>query len=153
MKAQELRIGNLVNVPNKEQSPFRIDYFDENKVYQNQGFYNTEFGLVPYHPLTWDISDCAPIPLTPEILKKCGFYQLPHRTIQNSWMFNLSRDRVLSVACVGTPNEMVFLTEEVPPEVKSIIVLRNFDYDGKTHLHQLQNLYYALTGEELNFKP
>jgi len=44
---------------------------------------------------------------------------------------------------------MIFITEEEPPEVKQIIVARNFDYDGKTYVHHLMNLYHALTGEEL----
>ena len=129
MKAQELRIGNLVNVPNKEQSPFRIDYFDENKVYQNQGFYNTEFGLVPYHPLTWDISDCAPIPLTPEILEKCGF-------VSHAINYYHLGEFYISYANIG------------------LFEYRHRDtYVIFKHLHQLQNLYYALTGEELNYKP
>jgi len=95
------------------------------------------------------LTDIEPIPLTPEILEKCGFKQLPHYTVQNNWNISLGRDRVISVANVETPNEMVFINEEQPPEVKNIIVARNYDYDGYTHLHQLQNLYYALTQTEL----
>ena len=134
MKAQELRIGNLVNVPNKEQSPFRIDYFDENKVYQNQGFYNTEFGLVPYHPLTWDISDCAPIPLTPEILEKCGFEKF-----KGLWNYKLVPiGYELNLVKINGLNENEF-ENQIGESIK--------------HLHHLQNLYYALTGEELHFKP
>ena len=94
-----------------------------------------------------------PIPLTPEILEKCGFNQLPHFTVNNGYRIDIGRHRVLTVSCVGTPNEMIFLTEEQPPIVKDIICLRNYDYDGKTYLHDLQNLYYALTKQELNYTP
>jgi len=93
--------------------------------------------------------DFEPIELSPDWLERLGFKQLPHYTVGGNWLIPLGRDRVLSVACVGTPNEMIFITEEEPPEVKQIIVARNFDYDGKTYVHHLMNLYHALTGEEL----
>ena len=97
---------------------------------------------------------CKPIPLTHEVLEKCeGFYQLPHFTIQNCWIYNIQRDRFITIACVGTPNEMVFLSEEESEKVTTAIVLRNFDFDGKTYLHQLQNIIFDLTGKELQFKP
>ena len=98
---------------------------------------------------TISIDNILPIKLTPDILVKCGFEQLPHFTVQNTFFKKLGRDRVLSIACVGTPNEMVFITEEIPPEVKNIIVVRNYDYDGKTNLHELQQLYKAITKTEL----
>lgn len=91
----------------------------------------------------------APIPLTPEILEKCGFGQLPHFTVGGNWIKGIGRNRFISIACVGTPNEIVFLTEEEGKEVKAVIVLRNYDYDGRTYLHQLQNIIHAITGEEL----
>lgn len=74
-----------------------------------------------------------------------GFYQLPHFTIQNNWIKDIGRGRFISVACVGTPNEMVFITEEEGKEVKSIIVARNYDYDGKTYLHHIKALIFSLT--------
>ena len=141
MKAQELRIGNLVNVPNKEQSPFRIDYFDENKVYQNQGFYNTEFGLVPYHPLTWDISDCAPIPLTPEILEKCGLERTGNlNPIASRKFYKIGRIIIEHIA-----GDRIAVYVDSPLE--DILI------GYQDHLHQLQNLYYSLTEEEQNYKP
>jgi len=99
------------------------------------------------------LKDCTPIHLSPEVLEKCGFYQLPHFTVQNNWIKDIGRGRFISVACVGTPNEMIFLTEEVPPEVKAVIIIRNYDYDGYTYLHDLQNIVRDFTKTELNFKP
>jgi hypothetical protein len=129
IKASELRVGNWVMWENEENEywPLPIELGEEiDNAYK-------------YKPIT----------LTSEILEMCGFSQLPHFTVQNLWNKNIGRDRVISIACVGTPNEIIFLNEEQPPEVKNIIVLRNYDYDGKTYLHQLQNLYFALTGTEL----
>ena len=143
IKANELRIGNWVSIPecgivssiktiDSKRFAINIDNVD---LSPGEDIFNYESAIG--------------IPLTPEILEKCGFEQLPHFTVQNNWFKKIGRDRVVSVACVGTPNEMVFINEEVPPEVKNIIVARNYDYDGKTYLHQLQNLIFALTGEEL----
>jgi hypothetical protein len=101
----------------------------------------------------FDDANVNPIPLTKEILDKCGFNQLPHFTVQDIWQKAIGRNRVISIACVGTPNEMVFINEEEPPVVKNIIVARNFDYDGKTYLHHLQNLHYIFAGEELQYTP
>lgn len=93
--------------------------------------------------------DYDPIPLTPDILLRCGFAQMPHFTIGNIMDIKLGRSRTLSVSCVGSPNEMVFIIEEEITKVKNIIVARNYDYDGKTYLHHLQNLYTDFTTQEL----
>ena len=133
IQANELRIGN---------------WYDDNGIYK-QATPSTILEV-------WesDRAWCKPILLSHYIMKKCkGFYQLPNFTIQNSWMYNLGRDRFLSIACVGTPNEIVFLTEEQAPEVKSLIVLKNYDYDGKTYLHQIQNIIFDLSGQELKYTP
>ena len=143
IKANELRIGNVFN--REIQSQRGVNYETEFVI-------TTEcLGKIFSNDLSISLNDLSPIPLTSERLKRAGFYQLPHKTIQNNWMIKLGRDRFISVACVGTPNEMVFITEEEAPDVKNIIVARNYDYNGKTYAHQLQNLYYDLTGEELVF--
>lgn len=129
----ELRLGNYVNVPRAEQSPFRIDGFeyiskDGGKIYQNNGTYETSFGTFPFHPLTWEISDLAPIPLTPEILEKAGF---KHQDIlkkvyhKNVYLWNRFR-----IDETGT-GKYFYGQLEI------------------TSLHQLQNLYFALVGSEL----
>ena len=135
MESKEFRIGNLLK-------------YDDGTIVEVLTVSSRDI-VVKRFPQPLNISVLHPILLTPEILEKAGFYQLPHFTIGDNWIKSLGRDRFLSVASVGTPNEMVFITEEVPPEVKAIIVAKNYDYDGKTYLHNIQNLYYALTGEEL----
>jgi hypothetical protein len=70
MNANELRIGNRVNVPNKGQCPFRIDAFE----YLSEDFGKVAMGKdKDLHPATWYLSDIDPIPLTPKILEKCGW--------------------------------------------------------------------------------
>ena len=96
-----------------------------------------------------------PISLTEEWLLKFGFEKIPHFTISNSLVKSIGRNRQLSIGCVGNPNEMLFL-QEIDVDGKTIndlICLHNWDYDKELHVHQLQNLYYALTREELTIKP
>lgn len=90
-----------------------------------------------------------PVALEPGILEKMGFKGLPHFTVQNSIQKDIGRRRFISIGNAGTPNEMVFLTEEDPPKVNAVIVLRNYDYDGRTYVHHLQNLVLDLTNREL----
>lgn len=78
--------------------------------------------------------------LTPEFLAQEGFYQLPHFTVQDNWLKSIGRDRFISIGCVGTPNEIIFLTEEHPPKVDNIIVLKNYDFDGYTTPDKLKSI-------------
>ena len=133
IKHNDLMSGNFFNVPNDSQSPFRVDYFDLDKVYQKTNDYECSFfGKIAFHPLTWHISDLIPIPLTPEILEKCGFDKATDKfggylsPLHKGGRIRIDKDNLWWNGCFST-------------EVK--------------HLHQLQNLYYSLTNEELEFKP
>jgi hypothetical protein len=101
IKANELRIGNWVNIGDLSTTINHImgddDYFD-------------------------------PIPLTPEILEKCGFREYgpfsPWLTLGSfSW------------------SDPAGISYEIDEESAML--------DHIKYLHQLQNLYYAVTGEEL----
>lgn len=75
LRAEELRIGNWVNCPREDQNPFRIDLMEyvcdgHAKVGMNVHKYDTPFGLIDGHPLTWELKDLKPIPLTEKILFK-----------------------------------------------------------------------------------
>lgn len=142
MEAKELRKGNYV------QDVVSGEWMIIDEIGENIGAVIINRDKYPL-PEGWQM---GPIPLTPEILEKAGFYQLPHFTVNNGWHLDIGRDRVITVACVGTPNEMIFLCEEDKPKVKNINVLRNFDYDGKTYLHQLQNIVHSITSKELKIE-
>jgi hypothetical protein len=74
-----------------------------------------------------------PIPLTPEILEKCGF--------ENNGFYCTHSDPYMEIS---------------PSATGFILSVNCSEYEiGETfnHLHQLQNLYFALTGEELNYSP
>lgn len=135
MKANELRIGNLVNVPREDQSPFRIDAFEHlSSTYIKVKMIHPEFGD-KMHPLTWYDEDLTPIQLTEEWLLKFGFEKIE----DTSWYFEYRIDK------------------------KNII---SFDKDHKEYsyfnlssrlcqlkyVHQLQNIYFSLTQQELKIK-
>ena len=74
------------------------------------------------------IEDYKPIPLTPEILIKSGFKSNPTM----GGMFWVKRNRT-KIQLRTTETGYVEYLHSAPCD----------------HLHQLQNIYYALTGEEL----
>lgn len=77
-----------------------------------------------------------PIPLTPEILEKAGFvkYQYGGNNQFEGYKVRWSKDSIYG-----------FLTSD------NIFALLGFErrHQNIKYLHQLQNLYFALTGEEL----
>jgi hypothetical protein len=125
MKANELRIGNWVDVNGKfckveSISHDGINYTDETDHYEDQS----------YNYILW-CSIFDPIPLTHEILKKAGFV-----SFEDGW-YGLTPFRK---GYMWTWN----------------IYDRHLQWNGNIvpcqYLHQLQNLYFALTGEELNIE-
>lgn len=84
-----------------------------------------------YHTFT---KDCFPIPLTADLLEYCGFKQQP-----DQWDKKLEAegmDEALPVLRYKTGNKSWYLNDfKIPAQ--------------PLYVHQLQNLYYALTGQEL----
>jgi hypothetical protein len=128
MKANELRIGNYVNVPNSKQCPFRIDAFEHCSEKFIKVAQEVKLNGFEVHPLTWYGGDLEPIPLTEEWLVKFGFETNDVRYWQIS-SFRLHINRY---------GEWIFKVETFEQEIK--------------YVHQLQNLYFALIGEELTIK-
>jgi hypothetical protein len=136
MKANELRIGNYVNVPNSEQCPFRIDDFEcltyeFIKVGQKQIINGKEV-----HPFTWYGKDLQPIPLTEEWLIKFGFsreVKVGSEMGTDGVEFRVYHFDVLTFNTNHGWWYKVQRINDTPLE----------------YVHQLQNLYFALTGEEL----
>lgn len=118
IKANELRLGNWLI--DKDGKLFKVTSIDDGSC---DGWINgvSEFRILAH---------LNPIPLTPEILEKCGFF---------------------------TPNgynESVKYKRNVMLDLhRGKILLRDNRLIELTTLHQLQNLHFALTGEELIYKP
>lgn len=114
--ANELRIGNWVNyldINGLNPAQIEIDDFINLKEDGEKNF--------PF----------SPIPLTPEILEKCGaiVYEFDNG-LGNQYRI---KDRLF-----------VIRDGDIVDYGSSVII---------KHLHQLQNLYWCLTGTELNYTP
>lgn len=121
IKANELRIGNLVL---SSGYPLRIDSI-------GKWYVTADVGMLTY---MYEIIE--PIPLTPEILGKAGLSEIGR--------IRLADRRFLEIDPRLDTNR-VFLTElNTHSYIDTILLPIEIEY-----LHQLQNLYFALTGEEL----
>lgn len=137
MKNTDLRIGNYVNVPIKEQCPFRIDAFE----YCSEQFIKVaqeiEISGTQVHPLTWYGGDLEPIPLTEEWLLKFGF----EKNFNNFYEKLINKDED---DFIGKLTDYFFAYYIDKKDNYPLIYIK--------YVHQLQNLYFALTGEELTIK-
>lgn len=135
IQPQELRMGNIVY--NRHNDPIEVDWKDLHNMCQPR----------------MDGHGYTGIPLTPEWLERMGFIHNPIVLLSRQYLIKLGRDRMLSVSDAGTPNEILFIQEVDGEKVTDLVCIHNFDYDGKLHVHQLQNLYHTITGNELEVKP
>jgi hypothetical protein len=96
-------------------------------------------------PFTWQevkyLHVFEPIILTPEILEKCGY----------EW------EDIVTKSDGGTEKALVKGFVMMLPTVSGTWYAAPFGYPlhpmRTIFLHQLQNLFFALCGEELNYKP
>jgi hypothetical protein len=143
MEAKELRIGNWVQPIEPLADAFN-GYRQVTTVYENRG-------TVEYHyPLAW----FEPIPLTEELLLKCGFVK---DNIGGYWIELPSlkqQFKTLTIAwCNDSPDHKwyAFFRDGKRDDDRNndavVCLMRNMNY-----LHQLQNLYFTLTGQELNIE-
>lgn len=136
IKANELRIGNLVVHDSLDQGEriVRVVQIRE-KDFIAEGD--------EVFPTSKEHGEMEGIPLTPEILEKCGFARYENGTIKGY--------RLL----VNKPDEDYF---QISGSLKGWHLRIGIDwvyphpYKPFLYIHQLLNLYYALTGEELEVK-
>ncbi len=129
IQANELRIGNWVF--DKEAKKYTtITCIEESRV-------STKDGVLPYTPY----EEIQPIPLTPEILEKAGF--VLDKTNGTYWL-NLAHNYLELLPASGHWYPTYAECPEFSHLTEQRVSLNLIDY-----LHQLQNLYFAITGEEL----
>jgi hypothetical protein len=86
--------------------------------------------------------------ITKDNLIDIGFNEIPHYTVSGSLIYPLGRHRHLSVACVGSPNEMLFISESDHQDEKhitDIICLHNYDYDGYLTIKKILDIINSIT--------
>lgn len=132
MKSNDLRIGNYVTY-NPEAvdegtliTPLLVTAIDDDAgVILNDGFQNV-----------YDFDEILPIPLTPELLQAAGFSKA------GDWDYELQRLCLHDMLSGRDKDWEVYLKAG-----NDAVYVTNIKY-----LHQLQNLYYSLTGTELELK-
>lgn len=125
MDAKDLRIGNWVYVKGSKKTTSVTDLITDCSTMAN-GFLC--FG--------YQGDQVIPIPLTEEILLKCGFiHGRVYFTGDTGWK---KSGETFSIQLVDKGEYFSFHSAQFNLRV--------------IHLHQLQNLYYALTGEELTIE-
>ena len=126
MEIRELRIGNYVRFYPKNDLIFTVKCL-------NETFAEIEYidkdGTI--YNSSVDYENLIPIPLTEEILLKFGYIGNEPVFSEKSTIFTFGIHKIWKPF-------NIFLDEYYRFEIK--------------YVHQLQNLYFALTGEELTFK-
>lgn len=122
MKAQDLRIGNLVNVLGETRVVKSIDRFGIS--YDN----SQELERL----MTFNADKIKPIPLTEEWLVKLGFEKKNIYGKHNKFFY--------------IRNKLYFCEYDFYSFVYSN---NSLEIKEPKYVHQLQNLYFVLTGEEL----
>lgn len=87
----------------------------------------------------WNMNYIKPIPLTEEWLLKFGFIKFDSEKIYAEWFLDFDGDLKYKIMQDKRYDNTFIMTNEYKP-----IKLQ--------YIHQLQNLYFALTGEELTTK-
>lgn len=120
MKASELRIGNWVM--------------------DNSGYVLTDAELLM--EISHEVGFVSPIPLTHELLERAGYRiaTADFMTWDSKEKFVLYR-HISNTSLIKDGEENIYRLTPGDVGVKDVKLL---------YLHQLQNLFYALTGEELD---
>ncbi len=139
LKVSDLRVGNIIHFGDDDWEHFNKDSFVKNRDFKITGFNGSE--IVHFEEETiisgmkcisgCRIEHCEPIPLTEEWILKLGFISNPYFD-----RYELNR---IHIECDKTQGNLVLWIQKLPKLVKL------------EYVHQLQNLYYALTGEELTY--
>lgn len=127
MEAKELRIGNWVKVNDRLLCAYGIRHDDETDKSTFIYVYDDDADNPCERFMDICIKNIEPIPLTEDILLKCGFKKI------SGW------------------NE--FILDDLRCEFRCDTMLLYYPFGVNIkYLHQLQNLYFALTNKELDIK-
>jgi hypothetical protein len=128
MKASELRIGNYVKL-----------------MYNYEDFETVQVTLVDISDIEKKNGDFEPIPLTEEWLYKFGFTNIDKGDNDYITYADSNHDYYLQIDVRRKDGKYSILDN-------SFDDLRDFSMVDIMYVHQLQNLYFALTNEELKYE-
>jgi hypothetical protein len=138
MKAKELRIGNLVDVYREDvhYGTIVIESITPYGVNERIGTYYAVFNK----PMCDELL-VKPITLTEEWLLKFGF------AYDGEWLVLTKFETMFKTININTKISKVTISDGCIDDYEEIHLTDNIKY-----VHQLQNLYFALTNEELTIK-
>ncbi len=125
IEPNELRIGNWLRYNDLFIQVYKIG--------------EISFSCTHRHLIYFVAEDCYPIPLTPSILKGCGFIDY---AVEGFWYLEIGNETVLM-----SGGDSVWIEKIVDEKEGHSVGL-----GGAENVHQLQNLYYALTQTELKIQ-
>ena len=134
IQAKELRIGNVIeaNTP-----PMIVQAINKDSV----ELYMPGSEADNFEE---DLEKCNGIPLTPEILEKCGF----QKANNDRWLIEMDGPhRHIEVIWYGLAKNIYVNLWEAPELSSGEPIF--YSIGGVKYLHQLQNLYWCLCGKEL----
>ena len=139
MKANELRIGNLVECFGIRE----VISIKEHKIKVRNESEKGHF-IIEWCPI--DSSSLKPITLTEEILAKLGFIEVKHFWHELKYFTDCEEYAECFLISYNVKSKRLGIND---PESDSDIF-----YTGKKikHLHELQNLYFSLTKNELSYE-
>jgi hypothetical protein len=140
MQASELRIGNLVDFVNRTNPLHRPLYtplivMEVTQIDIKCYPYDQSLHKVLRYNSLW-LADVEPIPITDEWLVRFGFERIGNPNHTPNWIW------------VKDGNRWVYQKFK-----DGSFKLIPYKLTGTPSIHQLQNLYFALTGTELTLKP
>jgi hypothetical protein len=155
IQANELRIGDWI--ADRGGKEWQIESWEcSNKVSAKEPEFNLPSFSFRVHPMTEYVDYLQPIPITEEWLLKAGFELYDYEPNEEGDEFP---DFIYMSYKITPPEKLYYYTITNTPEdggyFDFCIKVQFADYvmlSSIQHVHQLQNLYFALTGKELEFK-
>jgi hypothetical protein len=139
VKSNEIRIGNWIS--DRGLKEWQIDHWETiNKVASKANATMCNGILMETHPLTEYVDFLKPIAINENWLKKLGF-----KKESSEWKLFPCAEVQIIVFNEKNYNGVMFYTRTIHTEYTPIYCGSQINY-----VHQLQNLYYALTGTELS---
>jgi len=129
IESKELRIGNYVKCP-LDETFLKVTTLKNKLIIASKGE-NINYNAI------------EPFPLTEEILLKCGFVEGDNKWFNEMYYTDCKEATELFVISFNLVSNRLAIYE-IDMEDTCIFTGKKVYY-----LHQLQNLFYALTGEEL----
>jgi hypothetical protein len=144
IKANEIMVGNWIFDDSDEQTYRRVEQIRKDGD-GFKGYYIIHRNGSAKSLIEHEDSFIQPIPLTPEILEQCGFVIDGNGT----YWINL-QTHYLELINGGDSDFYPVYAQlpEISSESEQRVSLNRVKY-----LHELQNLFYSLRGEELTFQP